>query len=134
MRKQNWQSILHAFIDSRRNEPFQWGKNDCALFAADCVSSFTDIDYAESFRGKYRSLKGSIKALKDQGFNSVDEVPDNLFERIPINSAMKGDVVSIKQNNRASLGICIGHFAVFTGVKNLEFMPMYAVEKAWRVK
>lgn len=133
MRKSNWPSALHNFIDSRRDKPHKWGYNDCALFVADAVLEITGDDYAADFRGKYRSAKGSIKALKDRGFSDVSQVPESLFERIPVEKSMKGDVVSITIDNHVSLGICVGHMAAFTGPEGISFLSMSKIEKAWRV-
>jgi len=133
VRKNNWQSALHNFIDSRRKEPHKWGYNDCALFVADAVQEITGNDYAADFRGKYRSAKGSVKALRDRGYTDVSGVPDSLFNSVPADKAMKGDVVSITRDKHVSLGICLGHIAAFTGPEGLSFLSMKDIEKAWRI-
>lgn len=55
---------LPAFITVRLNEPFSWGANDCAMFAADAIEAMTGVDVAAEFRGKYSTKLGAFKAIK----------------------------------------------------------------------
>ena len=59
MRRADWPERLAEFIEARRLEPFAWGKNDCALFAADAVNLLIGVDYAESLRG-YTTERGAL--------------------------------------------------------------------------
>ena len=52
-RSPHWVTLFHEFLKARHKEPFAWGSNDCALFAADGIKAFTGADIAEDFRGKY---------------------------------------------------------------------------------
>src|ERR1700733_5781171 len=53
-RNKHWDTRhLHQFLLDNANTQFEWGKNDCCLFAANAIQSFTGIDLADEFRGKY---------------------------------------------------------------------------------
>src|SRR5579885_53129 len=64
-RKQLWDTrLFHDFLMARANTPFQWGANDCALFAADGIESITGVDIAADFRGKYTDEESAYAAVK----------------------------------------------------------------------
>lgn len=69
-----WERKLHEFIESRKTEPFAWGKNDCCLFAADAVLSMTGVDIAGDFRGKYTDEASCMKLLASLGYSSVEDM------------------------------------------------------------
>jgi hypothetical protein len=62
----DWPERLARFIDSRRYEPFAWGRNDCALFAADGILEMTGVDLAAELRGYTTSL-AAMKRVRDAG-------------------------------------------------------------------
>lgn len=57
---------LAAFIESRRHDPFAWGRNDCALFYADAVIAQYGVDVAKDLRG-YKTEKGARARIKKAG-------------------------------------------------------------------
>ena len=133
VRKTNWQSALHDYIDSKRKTPHKWGSNDCALFSANAVKEITGMDYAKDFRGKYRSRKGAFKVLKERGCKTVEDIANLILEPIKPEVCMKGDVVSIIQDGEPSLGVCVGHIAAFPGPDGITFVSMSKINKAWEV-
>lgn len=112
MRNDNWAEALDAILTERMSEPFCWGKNDCALFAADCVLAMTGQDYAAAFRGKYDSEIGAVKALKRYGKGDLESTMDAQFPRKPVTLAQRGDVVM----REGALGICMGATSFFVTI------------------
>jgi len=47
--------MLADFIETTRSEPFEWGRNDCALWCASAVLHETGLDPAKDLRGTYAS-------------------------------------------------------------------------------
>jgi len=130
--KHNWPEILAAQIESMDGVPFEWGKTDCCMFAANVVEEMTGIDYAKEFRGKYKTMKGAIRALKRKG---LDEVMDGKFKRTDF--PKRGDVVlinkEITEQPIPALGICIGMQIALMGDDGLEFLPIGMEAAAWDV-
>ena len=62
-RLEQWPKLLAAFIVSRRAMPFEWGKNDCGLFAADAILAMTGVDLAAEIRGTYSTEAEANAAL-----------------------------------------------------------------------
>ena len=99
----------------------------------------TGTDFAAAYRGKYRSVAGSIRALKRHGKGTLEATIDALFPERPIAFARRGDLVMMA----GSLGVCIGHDALFvmetsrldigTVSEGLERAERAFWDKAWAV-
>lgn len=50
---------LNDFIGAQRDIPFQWGRQDCCLFAANWVWHVTGVDPAAAWRGMYEDEDGA---------------------------------------------------------------------------
>lgn len=91
MRKADWAKTLGNVISESRNKPFEWGVNDCCLFAADCCIAVCGIDPAEPYRGTYTTEIGAKRALS-KGHGSLDSAFDACFARVDAAMAMRGDI------------------------------------------
>lgn len=128
IRASDWEPRLNAYLAEHRKDEFRYGVMDCSLFAAGAVEAMTGEDPAAEYRGKYKSLAGSVRALKRK---SLAEVMDAKFEQVPPAFAMRGDVVM----KDGSLGICIGREALFVGEEGgaAGLVRLSGWESAWRV-
>jgi len=131
----DWLERLHTFVADTKDEPFSWGRNDCALFVSDCIFQMTGRDPAEPFRGKYRTEGGAYRSLrKIGGVSSLEELATKyLGAPIPVFYAGRGDVVSMKTPTGKALGIVLGDRAAFRTPEGLCYFPREVWEKAWRV-
>lgn len=134
-RAEDWPLRLNAAIESARERAFVWGEHDCALFAANIVRDLTGIDYAEAFRGKYRSATGATRVLAKLGRRSLREtVTAKLGAGIQAHLAQRGDVLLwIQPGLGETVGVCLGRQGAFVGPKGLEFIGMREWAWAWRV-
>lgn len=120
-RHDNWPEALAEFIDARRNELFEWGRNDCALFAADAVLAMTGVDLAEKLRG-YKTASGAARKIKAAG--GMRQLASSLTEKHP-GMAQRGDVVLVEIDGRETFGIVAGNAKwCAPGVDGLVFRPM----------
>ena len=133
MRKHNWPELLNVFIKSRKDVPFEWGKQDCCLFACDLVKEMTGVDYASDFRGTYNNVAGALTILKKEG--GVKQLAINSWG-VEINPLMaqRGDVVLVQGEHGNSLAVCIGQSIVATGENGLVSLPLRSAICAWRIK
>ncbi len=133
MRFEAWPEILAEEIQKASDQRFVWGQCDCALWAANVVLAMTGTDYAEEFRGKYKSAKGSVQVLKRIGEVTLSAT---LTEKLtPINCLLKtqrGDVVTKEFDGAQALGICIGSKVAFKARVGLSFYPLSECELSWR--
>ena len=86
-RRTDWRQRLRAFALSRHREPFAWGQNDCALFAADATAALTGHDFGAPFRGTYASAREALRVLHSKlatgRYPTVVAVLNNLRGAVP---------------------------------------------------
>ncbi|MCP3729248.1 hypothetical protein M9978_02305 [Sphingomonas sp. MG17] len=133
MRRTDWEARLGEYLASVVDRPFEWGVHDCALHSANAVLSMTDIDFAASFRGHYRTAIGSVRALRRYGAGTLEATIDSLFPTIGRAFARRGDLVM----HAGALGICVGGDALFVGEEGgaagLVRIARPSWSKAWRI-
>jgi hypothetical protein len=135
VRDENWPKILDALLLEYREKPFEWGSNDCCLFAANVVLAYTGIDMGVRWRGKYDS-KDSLEELL-QGM-TVEEIMEqvaedyNLPEIKPL-QASRGDVVILESELGPALGIVTGAQSACTGHDGIAFRNNRHIKRAWKI-
>lgn len=133
MRLQHWELAFEAFIDARRNVPFVWGANDCALFAADAVQTITGRDPALHGLRAHRTSKQALRALARHG--GLEGIATQaLGAPRPACQACVGDVVLVTVGKRDCLAICNGGTALGPSAGGLVAVDMSAARMSWAVR
>jgi len=132
VRKPNWLKRLREVVRFHESEPFQYGQNDCVLFAARCIDAMTDSDWVgfvkarchdEATAKAYIESEGSIEAGVTQRFGEPV---------LPL-AARRGDLCLIETPYGPGLGICLGTEVATPGEKGLVRTPFQFALKAWRI-
>lgn len=93
MKKLNWQQDFLELVKARANNPFEWGKVDCVLFAAEAITTMGHDDPAAASRGKYKTEAGAKRHLVSK-YKDLYAAWDAVLERLEnINYVQNGDVV-----------------------------------------
>ena len=127
-RFENWPSILHSYLESRRATPFEYGAHDCCLFAADAIFAITGIDPAASFRNHYYSAFTATRRMREVCVSgSLNQIAVITFSRcgFPVIHpyfAGRGDIMLIRQAPRADA----------LAVVALDGWPVIAADTGWR--
>lgn len=134
----DWQSKLAAVIKQKQRDSFEWGRNDCCLFAADCIHAMTGIDPAEPYRGKYSSRLEGYKIMREFCGGALSESIDKmgtLYGYIEVKPvfAQRGDLGLYTGERDPALGVCMGSQFAYLTEKGLRYFPRKAVVKAWKV-
>ena len=129
MRISTWEDALVNYVALKRHEPFEYGVNDCCMFAAGAVLEMTGEDPMSEFRGEYDSLKGSLKVIKEIGAGTLELTLDGKFPEVSIGYAQRGDLAFFD----GSVGVVIGDFAYFASDDGLERVPRDLWDKCWSV-
>lgn len=129
MRISAWEDALVNYIAIKRHEPFNYGVNDCCLFAAGAVEAITGEDPMPEFRGKYDSLKTSLIAIRDIGAGTLEATMDGKFPEVEIGHAQRGDLAFFDD----SVGVVMGSFAYFVSDDGLERINRSFWDKCWGV-
>jgi hypothetical protein len=127
-----WAEQLDALVLARMNEPFEWGRNDCCMFAADAVQACTGIDPAADLRGSYCTERSAAHVLRE--FGGVASIAAaRLGEEIFTSLAQPGDIGLVRIDGRDSLAVCTGMHWHCPGVYGLVILSGDAVMRAWRI-
>jgi len=129
MRLSDWEMQLSEYILSKKNQPFEYGVNDCCLFAAGAVEVITGENPMPEFIGAYDSLKTSIKALKTIGAGTLEKTMDAKFTEIQIGYAQTGDLAF----HDGSIGVIIDADALFVSDDGLVRISRDKWCKIWSV-
>lgn len=107
-RYHDWRTRLSVYLHEIAHEPFHWGVHDCALFAAGAVEAMTGEDFAAGYRGKYKTLIGGLRKLKQSGFVDHAAMAASLFDECHPSSAHVGDLAAIETDHGVALGVVQG--------------------------
>lgn len=105
VRLEGWPLLLSRFIRTRREMPFEWGKNDCLIYAADAVQTITGKDPAKQWRG-YSTFEEAQTILKDNGGMEALITKAMGFppHTVPL-MARRGDVALLELEHRMMAGV-----------------------------
>ena len=139
MRTNGWEKRFNDVLEAKRKEPFAWGKNDCSLFAADCVKALTGIDFMKELRGLYASEEEAEAIIGYTG--SLERTIENLLWPIhPVNicvtNAKRGDVVMVELGKKLAVGVWDGQDALVPTPKSecgFGKYPMRCVVRCWGI-
>ncbi len=59
--------MLAGYVRRTAFEPFEWGKNDCALWCAGACEEISGIDPASDLRGTYSTRRECLEIVKRAG-------------------------------------------------------------------
>ena len=125
----DWEQRLSDYLISKRHEPFQYGKHDCAHFVAGAVEAITGENPMADIAREYNSEISSLRVLKELGFDNVEQFTDSKFTSIPVGFAQTGDIAL----HDGSLGIVLGSKAVFASEIGYTFVDRSEWSNAWEV-
>ncbi len=91
-KKVNWQKEVSELIRELQQTPFEWGANDCCLFASDVAKAQTGIDMAAKYRGTYSTNFSALRRVVEN-HGSYEAIFDEHFERVPNHLGQRGDLV-----------------------------------------
>ncbi len=125
----DWEFRLAEYLRWARRQPFSYGTFDCALFAAGAVKATTGYDGAAEFRGHYRTMAGSVRALRNIGAGDLEATFDSHLPERPAVQARSGDIVSDGEN----IGVCNGIRSFFVTDNGIDARLTRDMKKAWSV-
>src|SRR5664279_4045305 len=64
-RTEHWATQEYdTHLRQHANDAFVWGTIDCCMFPANAIQSFTGVDIADDFRGKYSDEASAFKLIQ----------------------------------------------------------------------
>lgn len=132
----DWPQRLAHAIEARKRSPYEWGRNDCALFAADLIAAVTGQDFAAPFRGKYQDEAGAKAMLETHGWRDLEAMVDELLPRRRLELGerpRRGDAVLVDGRFGPFLGIVWQGGVIGPGPDKMAFWPSQTFLAAWSV-
>lgn len=137
-RLNNWPEAFAAALDAVQNEPFEWGKNDCCLFACNIVKAITGTDLARPFRG-YKNRNEAFEVIKSYG--GIGKLAESVAQEYGISEinplkARRGDVCLFDTGQGETLGICRGDLVLAPGKEGMVGHPISKIQstlRAWEI-
>lgn len=132
----DWQTKLREFIESRTFVPFNFGTNDCCLFACDAILAITGEDVAHGLRIYTNELEAEHVLAQYGGVAGVADMVTARYgiEEIDPKFAQRGDVVLCHLVTGDTLAIMdTSCNPVGPGKDKIERIPRKLMRKAWRV-
>lgn len=133
-----WTRKLPLFIQEKRDQPFEWGVNDCCMFACDWIILLTGFDPADAInlRGAYSSKLEAIRILSR--FGGVEMLAETFalereWAEVPVSYAQRGDVVTFQTEDGTAIGVCDGLNSLFMSPNGILFMPTLRCSRAWHI-
>lgn len=133
MRHPDWKLSLIQYLAESARKPFAPGQHDCALFAAGAVEAMTGVDYARPFKGRYTTLKGGVRLLREAGFADHIALAASRLDEIAPAFAAPGDLAVIDTPEGPAMGVVQGESVYVLTVDRLGLVPMLGATRAFRV-
>ncbi len=132
-RLNDWLTRLHKVIADTEGKPFQYGVNDCALFGASIVNACLGFDPAETYRGRYKTKIGGIRAIRKSGYQDQIDYVEKTFSQTPILFSREGDLGLVETEEGPAIVALLGSFAAGVSKTGLIRFPIGEVKIAFRV-
>ena len=142
-RHEHWDTRHYdAHLRQHAKTPSEWGKNDCCLAAANAIQSFTGVDLAQDFRGRYQDERGAFELIA--AITGGQSVADALVwcakkyglqeHKFPL-MAKRRDLVLV-DNGRTQIAGTVhlnGRHVVCMSAKQFVRLPISKVVRSWGV-
>ena len=132
-RHKDWERSLFAVVGVLSTQPFEWGKNDCVTFAADCVEAQTGVDMIADFRNKYRTERGARRAMIKAGSKDLGDLVALYLEETHVRKLARGDIVVCEGEGGDFCAVVMGATAVGPTPRGLRHCPIGQAKRAYKV-
>lgn len=129
-RFEDWPRRLSDYLSAMKDVPFEWGVNDCILFAAKGYESMTGIDYYSQYLPYSNEAEAKAILESNGGFEGIIGANIGPGHR-NILKAKRGDPVLLKIPN-FTCGL-VDDSGQFIAVPSEKGIVKYPLSKAWRI-
>ena len=130
----DWRSRLYQLIAEYESVPFEFGSNDCALWAGRVVNAVTGDDVFSEYVGRYKTATGGYRAFKKAtGFASHIEYVKSTLELEQNAFAQAGDLGFVETDEGQAIVVLLGSFAAGIGEAGLVRYPIENVTDCFKL-
>lgn len=132
-RRKGWEQALFRYTASMLAVPYEWGQNDCILFAAGCVEAMTGVDLAAEYRGTYDGPEGAARIIARAGAGSLGEFLALYLPETPVSLVQRGDIVIADAPSGDFAAVCQGATCVGPSRRGLIHIKTLQAKQAFKV-
>lgn len=136
-KRPDWKPRLRAYLAETADVPFDHdGKAgiDCGAFAGGAVEAMTGTNPHKAVAGKYKTMKGALRALKRLGYDDhvayaaalLTELDNPMF-------AQFGDIAVVDSPDGPALGVVTGPHIEVRAPHGRGLVPLTDAVRAFRV-
>jgi hypothetical protein len=96
----DWVERFESEIQKAERTPFDWAKNNCVTFTADCLKAILGVDFMPLAKRRLKTKRGALAALKRECGGDLEclaaKTFDGVFPEVPPAYAKRGDPVVLK--------------------------------------
>ena len=130
MRRHDWADRMFSVIDAHQSVSFEWGVNDCCLFATRVIDAMTDGDIAEQILTRYHDEPTGKALIAEYG--SLQAVTTHYYGEPSSERPTRGDLVLVDGGLGDALGICVGGYVLCMGPDGLRKLPRSEIRACWK--
>ena len=133
MKRPTWKADLRAYLAAQAETPFHFGQCDCGAFAGGAVEAMTGSNPHAKLAGKYKTMKGALRALKRLGHDDHVAYAASTLTEIAPAFASFGDIAVVNSPEGPALGVVIGAHIEVRAPHGRTVVPLTDAIRAFRV-
>ena len=133
MKRDTWKADLRAYLAAQADAPFEMGRVDCGSFAGGAVKAMTGENPHAAVAGKYKTMKGALRALKRLGHEDHIAYAASVMDEIDPLYAQFGDIAVVDSPEGPALGVVVGAHIEIRTPEGRGVVPLTDAVRAFRV-
>jgi len=133
VRRWNWVALLHAEVEAAKLRPFDYGEQNCGLFAAQCIDAIVVGSARVAELKTQFHDEASARAFVEAAGSIEAAVTQRLGEPKPWWKARRGDVCLLPTPDGPGLGVCVGDMVAMMSLTGIAYFKMDLATAAWSV-
>ncbi|WP_274426742.1 DUF6950 family protein [Chelativorans sp. YIM 93263] len=131
-----WRLRFDAVIDEIKYSSFAWGERDCGPWLVGrVVEAVTGEDLAAPYRGRYRTYRGAVRVMREQGYHNLGDLVASMLPEIHPSQAKIADIAAFADDTELgfSLGPVNGDRVFVMQKDHLGTMGLLKAKRAFKV-
>ncbi len=119
---------IYDLVENELALPYKEGKSDCFTMTCKVVDLQSNTDYYDTYKNRYSTLQGGIRALRKEGFDTLTDFWADKLEKISTANMRFGDIVIAGNVGEEDCCVYMGKIVAKRpeGKKNLQHKPNYS--------
>ncbi len=131
-RRYDWASQMYSVIDAHIDSPFEWGLNDCCLFAARVVDAMCGTAHEVELTKHYSDEASALQYIENFG-GIAKAVETYLGKSLTDGRPNRGDVILFSGENGETIGVCCGLYIAAMGAEGIVTTNRSTVICYWSI-